>query len=104
MSEYYDRKGNPMTSTQWANSFTEKRDKRVAKDTVNGHDISTVWLGLNHQWGDGPPLIFETMVFGGPLDQETRRYSTEEEALEGHAAMVERVKKADTAWLAGEEL
>jgi hypothetical protein len=30
------------------------------------------------------------MVFGGPNDEEQERYSTEEEAKAGHAAMVER--------------
>ena len=47
--------------------------------------VSTVFL-----WGH--PLLFETMVFGGKLDQEQKRYSTWEEAERGHAAMVERVK------------
>jgi len=104
MSEYYDRKGRPMTMEQWCDSFSEKRDKRVAFDKLDGADVSTVWLGLNHQYGDGPPLIFETMVFGGPLDQECKRYSTEEQALAGHAEMCDRVKRAATAWFAGEEL
>ena len=92
MIEYYDRDGRPMTSAEWMNDFERQNKKRVAFDTINGFDISTVWLGLNHQFGDGPPMIFETMVFGGPLDQECERYSTEEEAISGHAAMCERVK------------
>ena len=48
--------------------------------------VSTVFLGLNHQFGDGPPLLFETMIFG-PADQEREhqwRYSTWEQAEEGH--------------------
>ena len=41
---------------------------RVARDTVGGMDISTVFLGLNHQYiPGGRPLVFETMVFGGGL-------------------------------------
>lgn len=32
----------------------------------------------------------ETMVFGGPLDAEMERYSTWDEAVAGHAAMVAR--------------
>jgi hypothetical protein len=36
----------------------------------------------------GPPLIFETMVFGGSKDGEMDRYSTKEEAEKGHEAMV----------------
>ena len=57
--------------------------------------VSTVFLGLNHQFGDGPPLIFETMIFSpGPLDQECWRYSTESEALVGHAAAVAQLQEA----------
>ena len=56
------------------------------------HDL--VFLGLDHQYGEGPPVLFETMVFGGELDQEQVRYHTWEEAAAGHAAMVERVKAA----------
>ena len=66
--------------------------KRVAETTLpNGRWVSTVWMGLNHRFGDGPPLIFETMVFPsrddmGDLDSD--RYSTEAEAFAGHERMV----------------
>lgn len=57
-----------------------------------GARVSTVWLGLDHQFGDGPPLIFETMVFPAEssMDLDCERYSTEEEAKAGHSAMVEK--------------
>lgn len=49
-----------------------------------------MWLGMNHTFGDATPLIFETMVFPeddwGEIDME--RYSTEAEAIKGHARMV----------------
>lgn len=38
------------------------------------------------------PLLFETMVFGGPFDQEMARYSTWDEAEAGHKKMVKRIK------------
>lgn len=61
----------------------------VAKDEVNGYRISTVFLGLDHSFGDGPPLLFETMVFTGDDwgDLECERYSTYDEAEAGHAQM-----------------
>jgi len=55
--------------------------------------VSTVFLGLNHGFG-GKPLWFETMVFGGKLDQEQDRYETWDEAVAGHEAMVKRVRAA----------
>lgn len=95
MNKYYHRDGRPSTLRQWAAAFDE--DRSVAKDKVGKVSISTVFLGLCHQFGDGPPLIFETLVFGGELDGEMDRYSTEAKALEGHKAMVARVQQADEA-------
>lgn len=59
--------------------------------TVFGNRISTVFLGLDHSWNGGPPVVFETMVFGGPLDEEQDRYCTRAEAEAGHAMWVARV-------------
>jgi len=74
----------------WAKWF-ETADRHVAKTNIGDVKISTVFLGLNHNWGSGPPLLFETMVFGGELDGEQERYSTWDEAEKGHKRMVERV-------------
>jgi hypothetical protein len=46
--------------------------------------VSTVFLGIDHNFGNGPPLLFETMVFGGEYDGYCKRYSTWEEAEGGH--------------------
>jgi hypothetical protein len=96
MSEHFILKGRevvPVDLMTWARWFEDHRDeKRVALDHIGESKVSTVFLGLDHNWGEGPPLLFETMVFGGPLDDETERYSTYEQAEAGHAAMCERVR------------
>jgi hypothetical protein len=82
----------------WARWF-ETGDRTVKQDRIDegsGVDVSTVFLGLDHNWGDGPPILFETMVFNGPLDQAQDRYATWEDAEAGHAAMVQRVRAAMT--------
>ena len=94
MSDHYILRGHeaiPADAMEWAIWF-EKADRRVAHDEIGEAHVSTVFLGLDHNFFGGPPLIFETMVFGGPLDQEQDRYSTWDQAEAGHAAMVERVK------------
>lgn len=93
MSDYYDRAGRPVTVEEWIDGF-DIRNRRVARTELGKVTVSTVHLGLNHQYGDGPPLIFETMVLGGEHDWWCDRYSTEEQACAGHAAVV--------AWLRGE--
>lgn len=91
-AKYYGRDGTPMAFEKWAESFGEPEAKRVARTTVGEVNVSTVWLGLDHSFGGGPPLIFETMIFGGRHSEEQWRYSTEEEALTGHRAAVDLVR------------
>ena len=76
---------------EWAKWF-EKAERHVAQENIGEVRISTVFLGLDHGWGEPKPVLFETMVFGGPLDQEQDRYYTWDEAEAGHRNMVERVK------------
>ena len=79
--------------TKWACWF-ETSNRRVARDTVNGISVSTVFLGLDHQFGDGPPMLFETMTFG-PSDHEQlcERCSTWEEAEEQHRRVVQSLRE-----------
>lgn len=90
----YDRYGLPLTLGEWCRRFQDFAYRRIAEDWIGEIRISTIWLGTDHSFGCGPPLIFETMIFGGPeaIDGEMWRYATEEEARAGHARAVELVK------------
>jgi hypothetical protein len=91
---YFDRQGRRITAAECVPLWADHAQRRVAVTDVSADvRVSTVWLGLDHSWDDGPPLIFETLVFGGPLDGEMERYSTEAQAIAGHAAMVERCEQ-----------
>ena len=82
---YYDQDGKPITQRQWLDAWGEIKNRTIARTQVGRFLISTVWLGLNHQYGDGPPLIFETMIFDEHgADIGCQRYSTKEAALVGH--------------------
>ena len=64
-------------------------------DMVGDVRVSTVFLGLDHSLTlDGPPVLWETMVFGGDNDQYQQRYTSRAEAIEGHGAILERERKA----------
>ena len=88
MGRYFDMDGQPLEMMDWATRFEDAESRVLGRDDRDGVSISTVWLGLDHSWDDGPPLIFETMIFGGDHDQDQWRYSTREEAERGHAAAV----------------
>lgn len=99
---HYDKDGNPISAVEWA-MLHEESYKRVGWDEIYNPDgptirVSTVWLGIDHQFGDGPILIFETMVFGRPEgeknewhEDECWRYSTLEDAEAGHRNIVHEI-------------
>lgn len=64
----------------------------VAWESSGAVTVSTVFLGADHSHGHGPPVLFETMIFGGPHDEYQRRYSTLAEAEAGHAEAVALAK------------
>ena len=74
----------------WARWMETAAHRRVALAHLpDGTKVSTVFLGLDHNFMlDGPPMLFETMVFGGKHDMFQKRYCTEEQAKEGHARAV----------------
>lgn len=105
ITDIYDRDGNPLSWEQWAVLAEDDDYRRVDLTEVGPYVVSTVWLGLDHSYlGQGPPVIFETMVFTRsawydetdrddpdhePLwEMDARRYSTLSEAQEGHSETV----------------
>jgi len=75
---------------KWSAWF-ETADRHVAKTKITDEiSVSTVFLALDHSFGGGPPMLFETMVFGGPLDGQMERYRTWEFAELGHKIWVSK--------------
>ena len=80
----------------WAQWFETVDNRRIAQDRNEGPGspdvrVSTVFLGLDHQWGNGPPVLWETMVFGGPHDGLQERYTSRAAALQGHQDICRQV-------------
>lgn len=84
----------------WARSFEKKPNKisksKFRKRRVHYH-VSTVFLGLDHGWGEGEPVVFETMIFTNnkQYDQYQARYTSYIEAQMGHEHAVLMVKKGE---------
>jgi hypothetical protein len=92
-----DTNGEPQPEPdliKWA-QWLETADRRIGWASIGDVRVSTIFLGLDHSFGEGDPLLFETMVFwpGHELDHATERYATREEALRGHQGMVDRVRQ-----------
>ena len=87
-----------VSSELWAEWLENAGKERIVKQQTlkNGNFVSTVFLGLDHNFGIGKPLLFETMVFSNTKDLDEldmNRYSTYKEAEKGHKLMVEKWKK-----------
>jgi len=84
------------TERQWSEWMFDRRDRHVAETTIGEVWISTVFLGLDHNYHDiGEPILFETMCFVDGESADTlmfARYCTWEDAEAGHAAAVAVVR------------
>jgi hypothetical protein len=89
-----DDDGNPVPEPdllKWV-TWMETGIRRVNMTLTTRGRVSTVFLGLDHRFrflDDGPPLLFETMIFGEDGHSEwdesyCEMYSTREEAQLGH--------------------
>jgi len=107
-----DLDGNPVPVDdvtiwgEWFERASRDGSRIVKQDFVEGNDgaahfslkgrvgVSTVFLGINHQWGSGPPILWESLVSGTSLDGEMHRYTSRADALRGHEVLLARVRAA----------
>lgn len=101
---YFDRDGNPLPGTLREQTLEWARLRSDHDYCVIGHEdvllpsgravwVSTVWLGLDHSFGFGPPVVFETMIFeNGMADIYCQRYATATDAEQGHRSLVQMLK------------
>ena len=97
-----DPAGNPQPEPdllKWA-EWMETGERVVKQDYLPGEiKVSTVFLGLDHNHQrqvlgpeHGDPILWETMIFGGPHDQYMDRYSSRKAAEFGHSLALSLAK------------
>lgn len=76
------------TREEWGEFMKDHLNRRIALTHLDNSkvSVSTVFLALDHNHsGEGPPVLFETMIFGLPDEEEYQtRCCTWEEALRMH--------------------
>jgi hypothetical protein len=86
-----------LTWGAWLERASRDRSRVIAQDRDEGDPahvvtVSTVFLGLDHRFGGaGPPILWESLIFGGVLDGQGDRYTSRAAALAGHQRLCERV-------------
>lgn len=98
---YWDLDDRPCTFGRWCELFQSRKQWLgppepmplyiIGRETRELVEVSTVWIGHNHAFFPGRPQVYETMVFGGPRDQDLERYATRAEAEAGHARWVKEI-------------
>jgi hypothetical protein len=91
---------------EWAKAAIDERHRlikqygndadphRVDRTMIGDVEVSTVFLPINHNFfGEGPPTLFETMVFGGEHNGYQDRCATWEQAETMHQRTVDMVRK-----------
>lgn len=89
-----DRKKVIATNDMMEFAIFMEHGKRIVKHTKLPGDIlvSTVFVGMNmNPFSEGAPVVFETMIFGGEHNDYCEKYSTWEEAEQGHQKAIEMV-------------
>jgi hypothetical protein len=89
MSDYYTLDGHTPVKCDlltWARMIEDRGARQVQLSIRNGVHVSTVFLGIDHGWGPGPrpPILFETMIFGGEHNDYQTRCATWEQAERMH--------------------
>lgn len=90
---YYKLDGNgnhiACDAVEWARWFKDEDARVIARNHVwDDVLVSTIFLGIDHRFGVGDAVLYETMIFdqsgGRSHELYQERYSTRQEALEGH--------------------
>lgn len=69
---------------EWGKAYNSQ-DRIVGNTLIQDVRVSTVFLGMDHRFiSQGPPILFETMIFGGEHDGYCERCSTWEQAEAEH--------------------
>jgi hypothetical protein len=87
------------TFWEWMKWFNDIDNRRIDfTEFDDGSYVSTVCLGIDHgfcfdDFLKHRPILFESMVFGGKLDQFQWRYSTLGESKQGHYELVAAIRE-----------
>lgn len=76
-------------------TWLEGFNRKVARtELLDGSVVSTVFLGLDHNFEPGHrrKILFETMIFGGPQDGYQERCSTWIQAEKMHRRVVKMAR------------
>lgn len=89
-----NKKPKKVDSEEYSNwCYSYHNLKKVKQEYIDDFYISTVFLGLDYSMDrSGIPVLFETMIFKKEEDVYQERYTSYDDAVEGHQKAVDLVK------------
>ena len=85
---------------EWADWMEAHRMETRKLDVIAGIAVSTVFLGLDHSFGRGDPVLWEMMTHNEDTGEwgDQHRFCFEGEAHAFHDAKVKELKKLLSRW------
>ncbi len=82
----------PCSAEEWEKHNADM-SRRIGHDVIARVMISTIFMGINTQADeDGPPLLYETLIFDPATGRREESYATATQAREGHRRWVEHFR------------
>ena len=83
------------SATRWAEWLETAPNRVLKRDALpDGVVVTTMFMGVNLTAAEFPPVLWETMIFGGAHHGHHERYMTRRTALQGHRAAVTLAREA----------
>lgn len=99
MIKYYTlNENNEPVETDLINglNFFESAQRYLKKTRFKSGVVSTVFLIIDHNhWGNGEPLLFETMIFGSPVNEWMSRCARYDDAMLIHKSAEDLLNQFD---------
>lgn len=91
---YFDRAGNRVSREQWKQLLADMNmSGEIARGTVNGVDVTTMWHGVDQARRDADPPMNYYVVVDDRIEQPqiVGHYASESAALAAHTEALERL-------------
>jgi len=83
----------PCSWRKWMLALAKGDDRFLAHWYGDKIRVTTIFIGVDYSLGTiVPPLLWETRVFGGPLNDNWERYPNADAALKGHLEWIKKVE------------
>jgi hypothetical protein len=92
-----DENGEPKICNDvyvWGEWYENVSNRSILFNQVGDVKVSTVFLGLDHSFGIGDPVLWGSLITGGSYDGHEERYRSKKEAITNHDKLVEMVKES----------